>query len=846
MVPTRLLCSCAFISLMAFPTAALAQSDTQQPSSDQAASSAEDASATQRTTQEGIADIVVTATRRNSELQTTPIAVSAIDQNLIQQANPDNIGKLALYVPNFSAETITGFNAASFAMRGVGQNNIIVYFEPPVVVLVDDFVMPSVQTQLLDTFDVSQVEVLRGPQGTLFGKNSSGGAVTVRTKRPLLRKTFMEGEATAGSFGTRQVKGAFNLALGDIAALRVVGGYEKSDGYYKNRQCYGPVYNLTDDPNTPAFDPAFPSKFDGVEGCLNDGRVGGKDVFNGRVKLLVEPTPNLTALFQYEILRDRSGTVPSVNENQIYTGNVGFITDFLGLKVPNGSSDPLNNSGITLRNDTFQRDIQRINVNGLYSNIDYEAPFGTFTSVTGWRKQTSRLPNSYAGVTAVAADGDRLSVFDASRDDNRKTFQQEVRFASKIEGPFDFVVGAFYQHDTVDFCVSQLLGFLDLASGPLPFGNWNDTPYILCNAQKAKSSAIFAEGNYKITDKLTLTAGVRQTWDNKVWRGRQQTFIPTLEGGFDPSITIDSPLGASVYKYPFGVIELKDKSKKLTYRFSIGYQATDDIFFYATHATGYKGGGFNDQIGGFAPFTDPNTNITDYDAFRAAAAPTRPETASSYEAGVKADFADNRVRANVTGFYVKYKDLQKQLNVPLVVNGQPNQVTIFVNAASATVKGIEAELTAKPVRNLTLHGVLGYQDAKYGTYDAPGAGYDLSSSPLDRAPKWQWTLAANYEVPLGNHRLTFDGSIAHQDRNLFTQSITDPQGNTFLNSRTLVDASITLADLRDRYYVRVIGQNLTDKRYRTASQNVAGLWLNSQYGPPRYFGVQVGFKFGAN
>lgn len=834
----QLAASCAtFVLAVALANPAAAQTAPAPSAADQApasgppagsATSTVDQQASQRTKSGQVGDIIITATRRETRLQRTPVAVSAIDQNLIKQANPDNIGKLALYVPNFSAETITGFNAASFAMRGVGQNNIIVYFEPPVVVLVDDFVMPSVQTQLLDTFDVAQVEVLRGPQGTLFGKNSSGGAVTVRTKRPELDRLFADARLDYGDFNTREAKAAINVPLGNIAALRVVGGYEKSDGYYKNQSCYGPVLNFT----------TTPSIFDGVQGCLNDGRVGGKDVFNGRVKLLVQPTPNINALFQYEILRDRSGTVPSVNENASYHGSVPFLTDLLGITAPNLSSDPLNNSGITLRNDHFQRDIQRINVDGLYANIDFDVGFGTISSVTGWRKQDSRLPNSYAGVTAVGTTGERLSVFDASRDDNRRTFQQEVRFASNFRGPIDFVAGAFYQHDTVDFCVSQLLGFLDIASGPLPFGNWNDTPFILCNAQKAKSSAIFAEGNYKITNQLTLTAGARQTWDNKTWKGRQQVFIPQLNGGFDPTITIGQPLDASVYNYPAGVITLDDKSKKLTYRLSLSYQATDNIFLYATHATGYKGGGFNDQIGGFAPFG------SDLNAFREAARATKPETASSYELGIKSDLADHRIRANLTGFYVKYQDLQKQLNVPLIVNGQPNQVTIFVNAAAATVKGIEAELTAKPVNNLTLRGILGYQDAKYDSYTAPNAGYDLSTSPLDRAPKWQWTLSGDYMLPLGAYKLTFDGSIAYQSRNLFTQSITDPQGNTYLNARTLVNASITLADMPDRYYLRLIGQNLTDRRYRTASQNVAGLWLNSQYGPPRYFGVEAGIHLG--
>jgi iron complex outermembrane recepter protein len=774
----------------------------------------------------GIAEIVVTATRRDSNLQKTPIAVSAIDQQLIQQANVDNIGGLASFVPNFSAETITGFNAASFAMRGVGQNNIIVYFEPPVVVLVDDFVVPSVQTQLLDTFDVSQVEVLRGPQGTLFGKNSTGGAVTVRTKRPELSTIGAEGRLTYGSFGSVGVKGAANVPIGDIAALRVVGGYEKSDGYYKNGACYGPVTGFV------------PNKFQGRSGCLNGADVGGKDVWQARAKLLIEPSDTITALFQYEWLRDRSGTVPSVNENQLYTGTAPFLTGLLGLKVPSVSSDPLDNAGITLRNDAFLRDKQRIDVDGLYANIDFNFGVGTLTSVTGLRKQKSRLPNSYAGVTALAADGQPLSVFDASRDDDRKTFQQELRFASNLGGSFDFVAGGFYQKDDTDFCVSQILGFLDLTAGPLPFGNWNDTPYILCNAQKAKSTAIFAEGTFKFSDRLTLTGGVRQTWDDKTWRGRQQTFIPALAGGFDLGIKLNEPLDASVYNYPTGVVRVDSKSNELTYRVNLGFEATDDIFVYATHATGYKGGGFNDQIGGFAAFG------ADLAAFAEAARPTNPEKAKSYEAGIKSEFLDNRIRANLTGFYVKYSNLQKQLNVPIVVNGNPNQVTIFVNAASATVKGFEAELTAKPLESLTLRGVLGYQDGKYDRYDAPGAGYNLATAPLDRAPKWQWTADATYAAPLSdNLKLVVNGNIAYQARNLFTQSIVEPEGNTFLNARTLMNASITLSDADDRYYVRLVGQNLTDERYRTASQNVAGLWLNSQYGAPRYFGVELGVNF---
>ena len=829
MVIRTLRATSALGALVAGLAAVPLQAQTASPA-DPARPPAGQATAAPATQSGGLTDIVVTATRRDSRLQTTPIAVSVIDSSLIQQAAPRNIGDLAAFVPNFSASTITGFNAASFAIRGVGQTNIIVYFEPPVAVLVDDFVVPSVQTQLLDTFDVAQVEVLRGPQGTLFGKNTTGGAVTVRTKRPVMNQFGAEARFQYGSFNTQKIQGSLNIPLiNDKLALRVVGGYDKDDGYYHNGACYGPVTGFV------------PNKFNGVSGCLDGRRIGGRKVANGRAKLLFEPSSNVRALLQYEWLRDKSQSVPSVNVNGEFTGAGAFLTDLLHTVRTNpANSDPLFNAAITNRNSglvNIERG-QRVSVDGFYLNTDIDAGSGTFTSVTGYRNQRTRLPNSYAGVAPIAPDGQALSFFDASRDDNRKTFQQEVRFASKFQGPFQFVAGGFYQHESIDFCVAQILGFLDLVAGPLPFGNWNDTPFILCNAQKGSSKAVFAEGTFKIAPTLTLTAGARYTRENKTWRGRQQAFVPTLGGGFDPSITVADALGASVYKYPSGVVTVGAKAHKLTYRASLGWQATPTVFGYATFSRGFKGGGFNDQIGGFAAFG------ADLAAFATAARATKPETADSYEVGVKSEFLNHRLRFNATAFHVKYSDLQKQLNVPIVVNGQPNQVTLFVNAASAVVNGAEIEASAVPVHGLTLRGVLGYQDAKYKKYTAPGAGYNLADAPLDRAPKWQWTLDGTYQVPIASFKATFNGNVTYVGRNLFTQDINQILGNTFLNARTLVNASVTLADADDRYYVRVIGRNLTDKRYKTAEQNVAGLWQNAQYGPPRFYGIELGMKLG--
>jgi iron complex outermembrane receptor protein len=839
MMKNQMSYGCALGALAAALAAqpALAQTDTAATQAAAPAASSAQAPAATAAQDSVLGEIVVTATRRSTNLQTTPIAVSAVDSKLIQQSSPRNIGDLAAFVPNFSAATITGFNAASFSIRGVGQNSIIVYFEPPVAVLVDDFVVPSVQTQLLDTFDVSQVEVLRGPQGTLFGKNTTGGAVVVKTKRPDLDRFEIEGRLQGGSFGTVIPQASINVPIGSTLAFRGVVGHTESHGYYHAGGCFGPITPLAAGP--------ISTEFAGAQGCGDGRALGGQKVWNARAKLLWKPSDSFTALYQHEFLRDRSASVPAIN---LTPDTSAFLFNTLGVgSVPNRYSDPLDNAAITDRNAALIKEGkgQRIDVDGDYLNLDYRTDFGTLTSVTGYRKQKSRLPNTYMGSAPVAADGTVLSLFDAQRDDDRKTFQQELRFATQFSGPFQFVAGGFYQHDKTSFCVAQVLGFLDLSSGPLPFGNYNDNPYILCNAQKATSTAGYIEGNYKITPTLTLTAGGRYTWENKTWYGRQQVFAQQLNGGFDPSIVLSDALQANVFDYPAGVIKIKNKAHEPTWRASLGWQAAPTIYAYATYSRGFKAGGFNDQIGSFHPFV--NADGTDNNAaFAAAASATKPEKADSYEAGVKTELFDRHLRFNLTGFYVNYSDLQKQIVVPLTVGGQQFQVTRFFNAAKATVKGIELESTLVPTTGLTLRGILGFQDGKYKDYVTPiPAGYDLSTAPLDRLPRWQWTLDATYEHPVSDtYKLVLNADVNYTARNLATQSITTPDENTYLNARTLVSASLTLAQIEDKYYVRIVGRNLTDKRYLTAAQVVGGLWADGQYGAPRYVGAEIGFKFG--
>jgi iron complex outermembrane receptor protein len=444
-------------------------------------------------------------------------------------------------------------------------------------------------------------------------------------------------------------------------------------------------------------------------------------------------------------------------------------------------------------------------------------------------------------------------VFDANRSDRRKTWQEELRFASKKYDNFDYVAGAFYQHDQTTFCVSQVLGIYDLFGVPTPAGlspgGYNNNPQVLCNAQTERSEAIFGEGNLHFTDATTLTIGARLTQDHQDWIGRQQVFVqqlPSPTGAIDPSFTwqqLGSLMAAANFTaYPFGVVTDSHTWTEPTYRATLSHQFDPDLYGYLNYSHGFRAGGYNDQVG------TSGTPITADEK-----APTNPEIADSFEAGMKAEFLDHRLRLNEAVFYVKYKDAIRQVVVPVTnLNGSPGEETLFRNAAQMTTYGIENELTAKLAEGLTLHVPLSYQHCKYdsfNTLNATGtASVDLSGLPVNRCPEWTATVDLNYAFPVatGGH-MVLDVNDNYVSKNLDTYSIAQPYlpfTQTYADARALLGASITYNSPGDRWFARVLARNLTNKTYVESSQNVDPLWIWSFYGEPRYVGGELGYKFG--
>lgn len=772
------------------------------------------ASIAQDDAEEAVLDeIMVTATRRgNTSLMETPTAITAMDTKAIEKYSPRDLNDMAIMVPSLTAGTAAGFNVASFALRGVSETSIIIYKESPVGVTLDDFVYPSIQTSNLEMFDIEQVEILRGPQGTLFGKNTTGGVINVRTKRPVMNEGSGDFRFEYGSFGTTKGTVALNIPIvEDELALRIAGMYLKSDGYVKNGYDRAPL-----------------------EG---DGRMlGGDNVFSGRAKLLWEPSEDASLLIQYERIRDNSETPSLINE-----AGPGYVfEDFFGLGEGT-QEDPLDRGGLTFRDDIAfnMEDGAQVDVDGWYLNGEFGIGDDlTLYTVTGYRDQKSRLINNYTGTSG------QISLFDASRDDDRQTFQHEMRLASDSDGSFNWVAGVFYQKNDAQFCVTQYVGFLDffgltpdIIFGPGTYapGGFNTNAVAMCNTQDASAIAGFADGTIDVSDDLHISAGIRYTEEKKTWMGRPRIPFNQIEAGLAWS-DLDELLDAADFdRFPSEVVTNSHKWTEPSYRINIAYDVNDDTMAYASYSHSFKSGGYNDQLG---------TSLRPIPDF--AADPTRPEKADSFEVGVKSTFMDGRSTMALTAYHTTYNDAQRTFNV---TTPSGTQTTLFFNAAKMRVKGFEFEASFMAAEDFVLRTAASYTDADYLSFEADTdydgmIDVDLSGQDVTRAPKWKVGGDANYTVDFAGGTLDFNGQVAHESVAIASYSAVGPEYDTTQQAKTLVNASITYRDADEKYHIRLVGRNLTDRRYRTGSLSVADLWIMSSYAPPRYLGIELGTKFG--
>jgi iron complex outermembrane recepter protein len=821
-----------------------------------------------------IEEIIVTGTKREAAVQDVPISISAISEEQLNQQFRNDILAVGELAPGVTLGLQPGFRAVAGGIRGTGQNSILVTQDSSVVLLVDEFPLTDVQAQFVEMFDVERVEVYRGPQGTLFGKSATGGAISIITKRPVMNEWEADVRFQYGMFGGSDGPSGSNITktsvglniplIADTLSLRLTGIWDQDDGFYSNDKDTATFPNLIPfygiiglgAENAP-LPPELDTRTRGSGENLND-----TDVFAGKIKLLWQPTDSYEAYFIFDYLDDNSGTVPGVNESE-----PTMLLPLLGFPSIQqaGLNDPLS-TGVTNQCIGGNPDGlclvagQRVDVRGYQLHQRLDVGDYTVRLILGHREQEEILPNTYTGEAF-------RSLFDASRNTTKEATHYELRATSNLDGPFNFVVGASYMHEEVDMLayatvgLSSLLTFVDEdrndgVPAPVfrPDGFLNldldfiNDPGTTGSSQERDTYAVYADGSYAFNDRWTLSAGLRWTKDEKDFFRRANPGGPctaltppkdqVLVDGIcldarsnsvsrvGPGFTaadlrpFDLPLPGSAYGINAGFSESWDE---ITYRLVLDYQLQDIGMVYASYSTGFIPGGLTETCSSLETCV-----------------PFDSETNWNAEIGFKGQFLANTLQVNAAVFFTEYDDLIRSQVLPFTnAFGITTQETVNVNAGTSEAFGAEVEVTWLAAPGLTLGMNLGYLDHEYKEFELNGQ--DLSNLEVPFSPKWQASAIATYEQFLAaGGSLTYNLSVNYQDEaqaSVFNSPLTQ------IEERTLVDANVTYRDREQRYYLTLWGKNLTDERHRIGANSVAGLWNFTMFGRPRSYGLEAGVTF---
>ena len=703
-------------------------------------------------------DIIVRARQRTETLATTPLSVSAVSPAQLEAANAITIQDVSGSIPNVVIQPVgAGPSAAAISIRGIVFADIEKSFDPAVGVLVDGIFIGTNTGQLLDFFDIGSIEVLRGPQGTLFGRNTIGGVVNIRRSRPT---GVLGGKAQLvfGNYGLFQAKGVVNFPLiKDLLAVKLFEQHSFTNGFYRN------VTLGRDEPKSSA------------------------DNFGGA--FLLTPANGFEALLTVEKQTQRGHTV---NASGSTTGDLVCVVAPAD-QCNRNATDDLYTTFTQFDNPTWY-DSPAVT---LEMNWDVNDAI-KLTSITGWRWGTELFYQDF--------DGTSVPFYETIRDQTYRQFSQELRASVKVTDRLDFVAGAYYFNNRYTNHQQTFLGPILGNGRPVQFA-----------AQTSKSYAGYLDVNWEFIKRVRLTVGGRYTRDEKEFSNR-------FPGAFN--------------------VTAADSWSKFTPKASIDWRPTDDIMLYASFSRGYRAGGFNGRATSIA------TSQASYD----------PETVDSYEAGVKTQFFDHRLSFNLAGFTTKYDNKQESI-IRRTPPGSPNtNETVVSNVASATIQGIEADLTARPVKGLSFNASVGFLKSHYNDFKTLNpltlAPIDLSGLDLTFNPSFTGSMGANYTMDAGFGQVTLATNYRHVSR-YFTAITPDPSNpdpnaptinSLAARTRPLDQWDLSLAvepefggPIKPR--INLFARNILDKRGISANTIVPGLFKSPNAREPRTYGVEVGFSF---
>lgn len=715
-----------------------------------------------------IEEVLVSARRRGEErLQDVPVAVSVLSAEALRKANIIDLAEVASRTPSFTFGQQIG-NQQEVVIRGIGTLRLTgSAAEPSVGLFIDEVYVGRRGTATPPLFDLERVEVVRGPQGTLYGKNVVGGAVNLITAKPD-RETSARVSASYGQFDTlggRDIwegSGYITGGIGDASAGRLSVFYRNHDGYSRN--------------------------------TLLDENLDDQDTYALRGSLLFE----LSEALDIHVTADFSH-----NESNGQSRRAVDDLSLPGFGAVAGSG--LLGSNVR-ESDSPWTQWEDQDTAGLTARIDYKLASGnTLTYLSAVRY------GDFSGRYSLVGTQSPPSLTDAANGQHEKYvgITQDLRLSSAADatGALRWVAGLYFLREDTDIIDNSIATTFLSALGPGSVGDVLDGEFIYDQENITRSSALYGELSWAMTEQLSLTVGGRYTYDDKKYRNRSEC----LDFGAQPDfIFCVAPLGAEFWN----IRTSKDWSE-LTPKASLDWRASEEALLYVSAARGFKGGGWQGKPGTAA----------------AALFPYDPEIAWTYEVGAKTDWADGRVRANVAIFHTSFDDLQvEQLD-------DAGLSLIIDNAASARIDGVELELQLRPLPALHLWLSGSYLDSEYRDF-IDSAGNDLSGNRLARTPELTFAGGADYSLTLTSE-LTLDTRVEYQWQDDMPWLV---ENTVYEDSYGLLDARIALASRNEGWEVALFGKNLTDELYRVDAIPFLGD-VFSRFGAPRSYGVQFSKSF---
>lgn len=770
----------------------------------------------------GLEEITVTARRRSEDIQKTPISITAFSPAQLAQQNVHDIADLRGLAPNFEITSYSNFGRAAnpLTIRGIGQDALVPNLDPGVGFYLDDLYISRVEGQLLSFYDVASVQILKGPQGTLFGKNTIGGAVLLDTQQP--KDTFGGYiDVRAGEYSRVEADGALNVPVTDKFAVRVSFMTSNVEGYIKHK--------------------------------LDSGKSDDIDEKSGRVQFLFKPIDDLTInlLGEFDRHKDHGNAtiMTGCSDDSYATGNYNAthpgeatycqkypplgqqygVYGFPSAAVPTNTLPGGFQAGKIDPYFGNEEPFTKVQVGTINLRINYTLDDHlTLKSVTGFRRSSLQAMNGEAGEGLQP-----ICIYCEEDATTTEQTSEEVNLSGNYwDGALTFVVGAVYVNQSSSF-----------AQNTGPDFDGDATGYSFLDSENFESDAVYAQATYKVTDQLSVTAGGRYSYDRKsvesvLWNALgDPTYLPG--GGYITPVpyvyfTDGYFNGKGGYYLPGPGPDARQRAAANYYdfdpRFQVDYQWTPDFMTYVSVTGGYQSGGFNTQL------------VPVGARFNSGMNPFGKERVWDYEAGIKSQWLSNRLRVNATGFYQDYQNIQATVIAPGIVP----QTRQIVNSAEAHESGFELEVEALPTPDLVIRANAAYLNQGYDDLSAAAIQTGITlESPLTTAPTWEASVAVDY-----TYHLPWEALVVADLNYRWLDSRIDGTAPVFANMPAYytLGAKLTYLSADGTYSVGIWGNNLTGKYYYTGANSDSnhnfGL-VTVTPGRPREVGVELKYNFEA-